>query len=309
MAHIRKSTILVTGASGRLGSALLPLLLDRGATVVGCDLRRPQKSPTGKKGVFIFERCDVTSARAVGNLFRNYRFDVVIHLAALIPKREASPNDLFRQNVMGTYHLVSAAARAGVKRCIFSSSMTVYGLPQYLPVDEAHPREPLDFYGATKLMGEELVRHRSMEAGMGYTILRFPGMFSSERHEGALYQFVRRALRNEPIELTAEKPTPWDIILVDDAAAVIRDCVYASKNPSGSFNVGYGESVSLSFLTQTIKKITQSSSKIINRTGVMHPPFYFDTRKIGKAFGVRLLSLDVRLREYIATVRNIKTVQ
>lgn len=298
-------TVLVTGASGRLGTALVPLLLDRGATVVGCDRREPQRSYTNKSK-FVFEQCDLTSPRAVERLFQRHHFDAVIHLAALLPKKEVIPNDLFLQNMTATLQVASALTKAGVKRCIFSSSMTVYGLPQYLPVDEAHPREPIDFYGATKLMGEELVKHLCTGAGVGYAILRFPGMFSPERREGALYHFVRRALQNEPIEITAEEPTPWDIILVDDAAAAIRDCMYASKGPSGAFNVGYGEKVSLPILARTIKRMTRSSSKIINRTEVIHPPFYFDTRKIRKAFGAKLPPLHARLKDYVAVLRDAK---
>lgn len=304
MTRIRRSTILITGASGRLGSALAPLLLDRGATVVGCDLRKPQRFSTNGKDAFIFERCDVTSPHRVESLFEKYRFDTVIHLAALLPKKEVSADDLFRQNVVATYQLISVAAKAGVKRCIYSSSMTVYGLPRYLPVDEAHPREPLDFYGATKLMGEELAKQLSTAAGTNYIILRFPGMFSADRHEGALYQFVRRALRNEPIELTAEKPTPWDIILVDDAAAVIRDCLFSPINVSGAFNVGYGEKISLPILASVIKKMTRSSSKILNRTGAVHPPFCFNTKRIKKVFGIKLPSLHTRLEEYITAIKS-----
>jgi UDP-glucose 4-epimerase len=300
-------TVLVTGASGRLGSALTPLLLKRGATVVGCDLKKPDRPPASARGRFIFKRCDITSARALENLFRKYRFDAVVHLAALLPKGNVNARELFSHNAAATFELVSASVKAGVKRFIFSSSMTVYGLPQYLPVDEAHPREPLDFYGATKLMGEEIVRHLCAEAGMGHIILRFPGMFSSERHEGALYNFVRRALQNEPIELTAEKPTPWDIISVDDAAAAIRDCVYLPKRSGGAFNVGYEEKVSLPILASAVKKMTHSSSEILNRTGTVHPPFCFDTRKIKKVLGVRLPKLETRLEAYVAVLRNRET--
>ena len=101
--------------------------------------------------------------------------DSIIHMAALKAAGESmtEPEKYAKNNISGTVNLLNAATAAKVKYFVFSSSAAVYGEPQYLPLDEAHPAEPLNFYGYTKLIIENLLRWYSQLRGMRFSSLRY----------------------------------------------------------------------------------------------------------------------------------------
>jgi len=101
--------------------------------------------------------------------------DSIIHMAALKAAGESmtEPEKYAKNNISGTVNLLNAAIVAKVKYFVFSSSAAVYGEPQYLPLDEAHPTEPLNFYGYTKLIIENLLRWYSQLRGMRFSSLRY----------------------------------------------------------------------------------------------------------------------------------------
>ena len=101
--------------------------------------------------------------------------DSIIHMAALKAAGESmtEPEKYAKNNISGTVNLLNAATAAKVKYFVFSSSAAVYGEPQYLPLDEAHPVEPLNFYGYTKLIIENLLRWYSQLRGMRFSSLRY----------------------------------------------------------------------------------------------------------------------------------------
>ena len=101
--------------------------------------------------------------------------DSIIHMAALKAAGESmtEPEKYAKNNISGTVNLLNAATVAKVKYFVFSSSAAVYGEPQYLPLDEAHPAEPLNFYGYTKLIIENLLRWYSQLRGMRFSSLRY----------------------------------------------------------------------------------------------------------------------------------------
>ena len=101
--------------------------------------------------------------------------DSIIHMAALKAAGESmtEPEKYAKNNISGTVNLLNAATAAKVKYFVFSSSAAVYGEPQYLPLDEKHPTKPLNFYGYTKLIIENLLRWYSQLRGMRFSSLRY----------------------------------------------------------------------------------------------------------------------------------------
>jgi UDP-glucose 4-epimerase len=159
--------ILVTGASGRIGSALAASLRGQGHWVRGFDLNAPpvplDDSITGTlldMGVL---------EKALDGI------DAVAHLAALMTWHPKDNPRLFEVNVTGTYQLLQAAKNQRVKRFVFASSGEVYPelSPRTLPITESHPTLPTSPYGMTKLLGEQMVRTTSEQSGIEHTILRF----------------------------------------------------------------------------------------------------------------------------------------
>lgn len=157
--------ILLTGGAGYIGSHAAAVLLGAGHGVV-CFDNYANSSPAvaarleqiaGAAPVMI--EGDIRDRAALDALFAAHAIDAVIHFAGLkaVGESVAQPLDYYENNVWGTACLLQAMKRAGVRQLVFSSSATVYGAPQYLPLDEAHPRAATNPYGRTKLIVEQML--------------------------------------------------------------------------------------------------------------------------------------------------------
>lgn len=160
------ATILLTGAAGYIGSHTWLALQSAGFRVVGLDdfsnsspkvLDRLQA--LGGQ-VPVFERASITDAAAMDAVFQRHAIDAVVHFAAFKAVGESGQKPLayYANNIGGLLATCQAMQRHGVTRLVFSSSATVYGEPQYLPYDEAHPLSAINVYGRTKLYGEQILR-------------------------------------------------------------------------------------------------------------------------------------------------------
>lgn len=158
--------ILVTGGAGYIGSHTCVELINAGHELVVVDnfsnsspeaLRRIEEI-TGKPVSFV--EADIRNRQAIENTLRDYACDAVIHFAGLKAVGESvlEPLDYYENNVVGTLSLLAAMKQAGVSTLVFSSSATVYGEPQRLPLAEDHPLSATNPYGRTKLMIEEILR-------------------------------------------------------------------------------------------------------------------------------------------------------
>ncbi|XP_074600780.1 UDP-galactose 4'-epimerase [Brevipalpus obovatus] len=186
--------ILVTGGAGFVGSHCVLTLLEAGYKIVALDnlsnaicvdenqnslpecLRRIEIL-TGKK-LTAFYNVDLRDERAVMDVFARHEFDAVMHFAGLKAVGESSvkPLEYYENNVAGSLYLLKAMRKHGVKRLIFSSSATVYGVPKYLPLDENHSSgvSITNTYGRTKFVIEQMLRDlEASEKGWCMISLRY----------------------------------------------------------------------------------------------------------------------------------------
>ena len=158
--------ILVTGGAGYIGSHTCVELLNAGHQVVVFDnfcnsfpeaSRRVEKI-TGKTLTLV--EGDIRDRAALEQALRQYQCDAVIHFAGLkaVGESVAKPLEYYDNNVVGTVRLLEAMQATGVKTIVFSSSATVYGVPQFLPYREDHPLSSTSPYGRCKLMVEDILR-------------------------------------------------------------------------------------------------------------------------------------------------------
>jgi UDP-glucose 4-epimerase len=158
--------ILVTGGAGYIASHTNLQLLEKGYEVVALDnlqnsslesIKRVEKL-AGKKLTFIEGDC--RDKKLLDKIFTEHKIDACIHFAGLKAVGESCqlPVLYYENNLMSNLALLDAMSRHNVKKLVFSSSATVYGVPQKLPLDENHPLSTTNPYGATKLMGEQMLR-------------------------------------------------------------------------------------------------------------------------------------------------------
>jgi UDP-glucuronate 4-epimerase len=221
--------ILVTGAAGFIGSHLAERLCARGDEVVGVDNFDPFYERTVKEANlavllhdprFSLVEGDIRDAAALGRAFSPRRPDLVVHLAALAGVRPslADPARYADVNVTGTQRVVDAAVAHDVRRLVFASSSSVYGLDSEPPFKESDPcLKPLSPYASTKRAGELLLFVAHYVYGLDVTCLRFFTVYGPrQRPDLAIHKFARRIADDQPIDLYGDGSSSRDYTFIDD---------------------------------------------------------------------------------------------
>jgi UDP-glucose 4-epimerase len=167
-------TILVTGAAGFIGSVVTEALLAEGHSVVGLDdLRYGHAEAVPAEAPLV--RLDVTDASGIMALFRETRFDAVVHLAAeaYIDESISDPGRFYSVNVQGGINLLEAMKATRVTRMIFSSTAAIFGEPSEIPVTEGAERNPVNAYGDTKLAFERALSWYRRSFGINHVSFRY----------------------------------------------------------------------------------------------------------------------------------------
>ena len=166
--------ILVTGGAGYIGSVVVDQLLERGfGVVVLDDLSTGHRQAVARGAGFV--QGGIGNRELVESLLQKERIEAIIHLAAfaLVAESVAQPRKYVANNVTAARVLLEAAARAKVRRFVFSSSCAVYGHPPKVPITEDTPQQPVNPYGETKRDYERLLAEVAPQHGMGVVSLRY----------------------------------------------------------------------------------------------------------------------------------------
>ena len=166
--------ILVTGGAGYIGSVVVDQLLERGfGVVVLDDLSTGHRQAVARGAGFV--QGGIGNRELVDSLLQKERIEAIIHLAAfaLVAESVAQPRKYVANNVTAARVLLDAAARAKVRRFVFSSSCAVYGHPPNVPITEDTPQQPVNPYGETKRDYERLLAEVAPKHGMGVVSLRY----------------------------------------------------------------------------------------------------------------------------------------
>jgi nucleoside-diphosphate-sugar epimerase len=190
--------ILFTGGSGKAGKHTINYLLEHGHSLLNLDqvqLEHPNVLTRFADIVDAGQVFDVMGSYAHYDELDKYigtpKFDAVVHFAAIPRLLMTSDNECYRVNTIGTYNVIDAAIKMGVKKVIFASSETTYGIcfadgevkPNYLPIDEEHPTIPEDSYGMSKVVNEATAKSFQRRSGIDIYGLRINNVI--EPHEYA----------------------------------------------------------------------------------------------------------------------------
>ena len=254
-----KSKIFVTGGSGKAGKHLIQYLLEKGYSVVNADL-----VPLVMNGVDNIN-LDITDSGQVFNALSGYaniqelklgegikNFKTVVHLAA-IPRILVKPdNETFRINTLGTYNVMEAATKLGIKKIIFASSETTYGfcfaqgnpIPKWLPIEEDYETSPTDSYGLSKVLNEKTGEAFQKRTGIDIYALRIGNIIEPDE-----YHRFEEFCENPSIRLR----NLFNYIDARDLAQAIELCIKKDGLGYEVFNVTHNIN-SVSLTTEEIIK-------------------------------------------------------
>lgn len=236
--------VLVTGASGFLGSYLVPALLQRGAEVVVFDLAENPLTLAPVMDRLTYIRGNLGDEAALRDTMRSHCITDVIHLGALLARPcEENPALGFRVNFDATRILLEESASQNIRRFVFVSSIAVFGKDANEPVADEAPKNPATVYGQTKLAGEHLLRWYAQNKGLDARGLRFTWVFGPGRVNGitAMYSslLLDKIARGEPVDV----PNPderGDWLYVKDAVKALLDLMEAPAAPQRVYNIAGG---------------------------------------------------------------------
>ena len=246
-----KGICLVTGGAGFIGSHLVEALADDGFQVRVLDsLVKGKQSSIAHlvdDGLVEFVEGDIRNRDIVDKAVSGT--DYVFHTAGVHIKRSvASPEECLEVNIRGSYNVFKSALDHGVKRVIFSSSSSVYGDPKTLPMSEDGLIDPVEPYGASKWMVEQLLAFLA-KSGLKYNALRYFNVYGERQAAHAFYTtviiaFIKRILNGQSPLIDGKGDQSMDFTHVKD---VVRANVLAmqSEATNQAFNVGTGVSTTV----------------------------------------------------------------
>jgi UDP-glucose 4-epimerase len=171
---MNKVPVLVTGGAGYIGSHAVLALKDAGWPVAVIDDLSNGTRAVVPDDVSFFEG-NIADRALVGRILREQQIGAIMHFAGsiVVPESVEQPLKYYANNTLASHALIGAAVEAGVKHILFSSTAAVYGEPTRVPIDEEDPREPINPYGASKLMTERMLEDASAAHPFNYGALRY----------------------------------------------------------------------------------------------------------------------------------------
>ena len=267
--------ILVVGGAGYIGSHMVKRLGQRGCAVTTLDDLSSGHRDAVLTGDFV--QGDMADTELLRGLFARRKYDAVMHFASFIEVGESvrEPAKYYRNNVANTLALLAAMREAGIDRFIFSSTAAIFGSPQYVPIDERHPRAPINPYGRTKNMVEDVLSDYERAYGLRSVCLRYfnaagadPEGKLGERHdpESHLIPLALQAASGRRAGLSVygtDYDTPdgtciRDYVHVSDLCEAHWLALESLRDGASSqaYNLGNGNGVSVLEVIETAKKVT-----------------------------------------------------
>ncbi|MCC8050308.1 MAG: UDP-glucose 4-epimerase GalE [Clostridiales bacterium] len=266
--------VLITGGAGYIGSHTNRYLSGKGISTVVLDDLSDGHEEAVVAGRFV--RGSFGDRELLDRLMTEESFDAVIHFAAFasVPDSVIRPARYYHNNVTNVQTLLDACVAHGIKYFVFSSSAATFGNPQYVPMDEAHPQEPINPYGTTKLIGEKLLQDYERAYGLRYCAFRYfcaagdsrDGMIGEAHNpETHLIPVMIKAARDgKPFKVFGNDYDTRDgscirdfIHVLDLAEAHYLGMKYIMENDkSEDFNLGSSQGFTVLEMIQALQKVT-----------------------------------------------------
>lgn len=274
--------ILITGGAGYIGSHVLKALLEKNSDKISVidnfySGSRDALVALESVGKFEFIKCDLADTDLLEEIFSTHKFDAIIHFAAYIEVFESMQNPLkyYLNNTANTANLINLALKFGVKKFIFSSTAATYGEPENGVVCENSPQNPINPYGNSKLMSEQILKDAAAaNSDFKFGILRYFNVAGASLDGliGQNYPNATHLIKVATQTITGKRANMSifgrdydtkdgtcirDYIHIEDLAdAHLAVLDYLDDNDSDIFNVGYGHGFSVLEVINMAKKIS-----------------------------------------------------
>jgi UDP-glucose 4-epimerase len=268
--------ILVTGGAGYIGSHFVKYLIENGKDVVVFDnLSRGHKEAVHPKAKF--EKVDILEYDNLLAALKKYSIDAVVHFAAFAYVGESveKPDMYYMNNVVGSFNLIKAVKECGIKKFVFSSTCSLYGNPERVPISEKESTKPINPYAQTKLMIEKILHDFDSAYGLKYIALRYFNA-AGDDFEGKIGESHQPEPHLIPIVLDAALGKREKILIFGDDydtddGTCVRDYIHVndladahlkaleyldSYKLSDVFNLGTGDGYSVKEIIKTAEKVT-----------------------------------------------------
>ena len=272
-------TVLVTGGAGYVGVHMLLALLDAGEAVVALDDLSTGVDWLAPKEVPLIV-ADVGDEQAVAKVLKEHAIDEVIHFAGSILVRDSieHPISYYTNNTAKTLQLLKVCVEQGVKRFIFSSTASVYGTPERVPISEQAPISSISPYGASMAMSERILTDVASAHDLSYMTLRYfnvagadpsgrAGEIGKPSHLVKVAAQIAVGARQEKLQIYGgDYPTPdgtaiRDYVHISDLADAHLAALERLRggSPSATLNCGYGRGYSVYEVIEAFKRVTGSA--------------------------------------------------
>lgn len=258
--NLNGTSILVTGGTGFVGPYLVQALIEKGARVKILSLSKGDVSSNLCPNDLEIVTGDIAKPETIDGITKG--IDIVFHLAAIANVNHAIQNPVktYDVNVRGTLNLLEEVRKDQVQKFIYVSSSHVYGVPQYIPMDEKHPIAPREPYSASKAAAENIVNGYSGAYGINTAIVRPFNVYGPRQHESFLIpSIVKQALSsNAVMEVGNLDPTRDFTYITDVVAAFLK----VAESGSGVYNIGSGTEVKVGDIVRKIADIIDPDIEI-----------------------------------------------
>jgi UDP-glucose 4-epimerase len=252
--------VLVTGGAGFIGSHVVDTYIDNGYDVVVVDDLSTGRLSNLNPAV-TFYKLDIRSPQ-IAEVFEKEHPDFVNHHAAQMDVRRSVIDPLFdaEVNILGSINLIECARNFKVKRFVYiSTGGAVYGEPEYMPCDEAHPINPICQYGASKHTVEHYLYMYQYLYGLEYVVLRYPNVYGPRQdpqgEAGVVAIFTGLMLNGEQATINGDGEQQRDFVYVGDCARA-NLLALQTNNGSAIYNLGSGQGTSINQVFDHLKAIT-----------------------------------------------------
>ncbi len=274
--------ILIAGGAGYIGSHANKILNKKGYETVVYDNLILGHRDFVKWGNFVLG--DLADKDSLRHCFQNYQIKAVMHYCAFCSTGEPvnNPSEFYRNNVVNTLNLLDVMVEYGVKYFIFSSTSAIYGNPLQIPLTENHPQQPINIYGKSKLMVEQILKDYDKAYSIRHVCLRYfnaagadPEGEIGEWHESEVHLIplalqVAAGKRDHIQIYGTDYETPdgtciRDYIHINDlAAGHLLALEYLQRGaPSDTFNLATGYGFSVREIIHAVERITGKSIKVV----------------------------------------------